>query len=320
MNKTIATSSFPDYPATFAVNLIWLACLILAVNCAVFAKAEISTSDDEKTLIVNDAPEMEVIAFAKSVVVKKHAKGVFSFGGDVTIEGRVDGDVATIGGNIIQKDAAYVGGDIIVLGGAYKPESESPLREPGKETVIFGVLEDELRDLAQNPSHILSPSFSWSFLAQRIVVALLWFVVSIVMTTVAPGAVSRAVARIRLSSLKVCAIGAGAFLLVAIFLVGGALSLPNFLGVTLGAMGILLLLLGFVFGRVALQVSVGKLIQKHLFPENNHSETLATLAGVMFWTLLLSLPYLWIVALFTVFAFGIGLILTARPTTGWQKA
>ena len=285
---------------------------ILAFCLVTFAHPEISVSEDDTTVIVQNAPEQEVYVFGKAVIVKKQAKGVLAIGGDVTIEGRVEGDVATIGGNVIQEEGAYIGGDVIVFGGSYKPKSQTPLREPGKETVMFGVLEDEIKDMAQNPSQIFSPSWSWSFVAQRIVVALLWFVISLAMTTVAPGAVSRAVARIQLSSLKVCGIGAGAFMLASVLIVTGAITLPTFLSATVGAMGLLLLLLGYVFGRVALQVSAGKMLQKHLFPENNRSESLATLAGVLVWTLLLSLPYIWIFALFSVFAFGIGLILTAR--------
>ena len=134
-----------------------------------YANPEITTSDDQTTVIVNDAPEQEVYVIGKSVVVKKAAKGVLAVGGDVTVEGRVDGDVATIGGNVIQKEGSYIGGDIIVFGGAYKPESQNPLREPGKETVMFGVFEEELRNFGQNPSQIFSPSFSLGFLAQRLV-------------------------------------------------------------------------------------------------------------------------------------------------------
>jgi hypothetical protein len=259
-----------------------------------------------------------VIVFGKSVIVNKQAKGVLAVGGDVTIEGRVEGDVATIGGNVIQKENAYIGGDIMVIGGAYRPESDNPYREPGKETVIFGVFEEELRAFGQNPLQIFSPSFSLGFLAQRLVVVLFWFVISLLMTTIAPGAVSRAVVRVQVSTLKVCAIGAFVFMLLTAIIVGGALALPNYLSGTLGTMGMLLLLLGFVFGRVVLQVSLGKLIQKHFLSENNRSETLAILIGVCIWTLVLSLPYVWLLALFAVFTVGIGLVLTGRSQVKWQ--
>jgi hypothetical protein len=301
-------------------NAIWLVCLVFALSLSVHARPEISLSDDEKTLIVEEAPEMEVIAIAKSVEVRKSAKGVFSFGGDVIVSGRVEGDVATIGGSVIQKEGGYIGGDVIVFGGSYKHESETALRQSGKETVVFGVWEDELRDLAQNPSQILSPTISWTFLAQRLLLALLWFAVSMVLTTIAPGAVGRAVARIQLSTLKVSSLGSVAFIGAMIAIVGSLSVLPDFLSATLGLMGLLVLLLGYVFGRVALQVTVGKIIQKQFLSEINRSETLGTLLGVLFWTLLLSIPYIWIIALFSVFAVGIGLILTARSPNVWQKA
>ncbi len=325
--KSVVIATF-EVPA-FYVSLLWsvsrtrlfiLLGIVQIFSVGVFAAPEISTSEDQKTVIVNDAPEQEIIVIGKSVIVNKRAKGVLAIGGDIIVEGRVEGDVATIGGNVIQKENAYIGGDIIVFGGAYKPESESPLREAGKETVMFGVFEEELRNFGQNPAQILSPDFSVSFLAQRLVIALFWFVISMIMTTIAPGAVSRAVTRIHLYSLRVGALGAAVFLIITGCIVGGTLVLPNYLSATLALMGMLLLLLGYVFGRVALQVSLGKLVQKHFLSDNNRSETLAILIGVLLWTLLLSLPYVWIIALFAIFAVGIGLVLTGRTTAKWQNA
>jgi hypothetical protein len=295
--------------------------LFLQLSCIfVLASPEITTSEDNTTLIVNNAPEQEVIAFGKTVIVKTRAKSALAIGGDVVVEGYVDSDVGAIGGNVIQKEKGYIGGDIIVFGGAYKPEAENPLREPGRETVMVGVFEEELRSFGQNPSQLFSPSFSFSFIAQRVVVALLWFVISLVFATVAPGAVSRAVSRISLTPLKVCGIGSGVFLLVSAILIGGAVTLPSYLAATVLIIGTLLFILSYVFGRVSLQVSVGKLVQKHVMPENNRSETLATLIGVLVWTLLLSLPYVWLIALFTVFMFGIGLIITGRTPATWKEA
>jgi hypothetical protein len=298
--------------------------VVIAVALNVFSVAamaihpEISISEDQSTLIVNDAPEQEVISFGKNVMVEKRAKGVLAIGGDVIINGRIEGDVATIGGNVIQRENGYIGGSVIVFGGAYKPECENPLREPGTETMIFGVFEEELRSFGQDPSQLFSPSLTVSFIAQRLIVALCWFLITLLFATIAPGAVGRAVARIQLSWLKICAIGAAVFLLTAGVIIGGALVLPDYLGATLAIMGTLLLLLAYVFGRVSLQVSLGKLVQKHIFPGSNTSETLAILIGVLGWTLLLSLPYIWLIALFVVFTMGVGLILTGRVSNRWQ--
>lgn len=285
----------------------------------VFPHPEITTSDDNTTVIVNDAPEQDVIVLGKSVVVKKRAKGVLAVGGDIVIEGRVDGDVATVGGNVIQREEGYIGGDVIVFGGAYKPDSQSPLREQGKETVMFGVFEDELRSLGQDPTQILSPSLSVGFLAQRLVIALFWFIITIAFTTLAPGAVGRAVARVNLSWFKVLGIGSAVFLGTGVAVISATLVLPDYLAATLAMMGMLILLLGFVFGRVVLQVSAGKLIQKHLLSGADRSETLATLIGVIVWTLVLSLPYVWVLAVFAIFAFGIGLIATGKTGPKWQN-
>ncbi len=285
----------------------------------VFAHPEITTSEDNTTVIVNDAPEQDVIVLGKSVVIKKRAKGVLAVGGDIVIEGRVDGDVATVGGNIIQKEEGYIGGDVIVFGGAYKPDSQSPLREPGKETVMFGVFEDELRSLGQDPTQILSPSFSVGFLAQRLVIALFWFIITVAFTTLAPGAVGRAVARVNLSWLKVLGIGSAIFLGTGVAVISATLVLPDYLAATLAMMGMLVLLLGFVFGRVVVQVSAGKLIQKYLLSNANRSETLATLIGVFAWTLILSLPYIWVLGVFAIFAFGIGLIATGKTGPKWRN-
>jgi hypothetical protein len=305
----------PDILRTFFLFVLFLPVLCLTV----LANPEITTSEDQTTVIVNDAPEQDVISFGKSVIVIKRAKGVLAVGGDITVEGRVEGDVATIGGNIVQKENAYIGGEIIAIGGSYKPESTSPLRESGKQTIVLGVFEEELRGVGQDPTSVFAPSFSLGFLAQRLFIALVWFVISLVFTTLAPGAVSRAVARVQISSLKIFAIGAVSFVLIATAVVGGSITLPNYLSATIAFLGAVVVLLGFVFGRVVLQVSAGKLIQKHFLAGNDRSETLALLIGVLAWTLLLSLPYVWLIALFVIFAAGVGLVLTGKTSPKWQN-
>lgn len=304
----------------FNFRAIGLLLLLIAAAPAAYASPEISTSDDDKTVIVHDAPEQEIYVFGRSVEIKKKAKGVLAVGGDVTVEGDVEGDVAAIGGNIYLKEGGRIGGDVMVFGGEYRPSGPTALREPGKQTLVVGVFEDQIRDLVQHPSQLLVPSLTWSFFAQRVLLSLFWFVISLIFTTVAPGAVGRAVARVSLTALKVTALGSVAFVLTMITIVGSVSVLPDYLSVTFGLMGMALLLFGYVFGRVTLQLSFGKLLQRKLFSELNRSETIATLIGVLVWTTLLSLPYVWVIALFAVFAVGIGLILTARPPAAWQKA
>ena len=284
-----------------------------------YAQTNISTSEDGKTLIVEDAKDNEIYSFGKNVIIKKEAKGVLAFGGDIIVEGKVTGDVAAIGGNIIQEENAFIGGDVIIFGGTYRAKSESPLRNEGKETVMVAMFEDELRDFSQNPAQLFSPSLSWSFLAQRLLSVLFWFIISMALTTLAPGAVSRAIARFQLSTLKIIAMGAVSFLVTMIGVIGSFNFLPNYLSAIIGMMAFVLLMLGYVFGRVALQVSIGKQLQKRFLPEKNQSETVAILIGVLVWTIFLSIPYLWTIALLALFSASLGLVLTARSQSSWQK-
>lgn len=293
--------------------------ILIAVS-TLYAQESISLSPDGKTLTVEDAKENEIFAFGKTVIIKKRAKGVLVFGGDVIVEGNIEGDVAAIGGNIIQEENGFIGGDVIVLGGTYRAKSLSPLRNEEKETVMVAMFEDELRNFSQNPTQLFSPTFTWTFLAQRILSVLFWFVITLVFTTLAPGAVSRAIARFQLSTLKVIAIGFAGFVLTTIAVIASLSFLPNYLSAIISLMGFVLLMLGYVFGRVALQVSIGKQLQKRFLSEKKQSETVAILIGVIVWTMFLSIPYLWIFALLTLLSASLGLVLTARSTNSWQKS
>jgi hypothetical protein len=284
--------------------------VIILFSLSCFA-AEALNADDQ-VLEINDAAAMQVIAVAKTVVIKKAAKDVFVFGGDVIVEGNVSGDVGVIGGTITQKEGAFIGGDVIVIGGAYKPDGLEPLRNADRETIVFGILEDELKELGQNPTSLLSPSFTPAFFAQRILSMLFWFVVSLGVATIAPGAVSRAIARTKLSGAKVAGLGLAGLIGSLILVVSAFSVLPDYLSVIVWLMVFALLMLAYVFGRVTLQLSIGKYIQKHFLSGYKQNETMAILIGVIVWTTLLSVPYVWTLALLSLFAAGVGLVITAR--------
>lgn len=319
MTDTITEKNiFANLKFPLAQMLSVIVFILLAVF-ALYAQTSITEQPEENTIIIGNAKDNNVFAFGKNVVVKQNAKGVLAFGGNVIVEGRVEGDVATFGGSIIQKDTAFIGGDVITLGGTYRPESANPLRAEGKETIMIAGYEEELRNITQNPSQIFSPSFTWSFLAQRVILLLVWFVISLVLTTITPGAISRAVVRYQLSKLKVFALGSIGFILVITTVMASLSFLPSFvLGIVI-LLALVFLLFSFVFGRVALQVSLGKQIQKRFLPDDKQSETLALLIGAFVWTVILSIPYIWIFALLTIIAASVGLVLTARSNNSWQK-
>ena len=114
------------------------------------------------------------------------------------------------------------------------------------------------------------------------------------------------------------AIGVGAFFATTICIVGSLSVLPNYLNAIFGLMVFILLALAYFFGHVALNISLGKTLQRYLLKESHHSETLSILLGVVGWTVLLSVPYVWTIALFVLFSASIGLVLTGRPTRTWQ--
>lgn len=285
----------------------------------VFAIHAQTTLTNENVLIIDEVKDTEVFAFGKTVIVKKEVKGVLVFGGDIIVEGNIEGEAATIGGSIYQKENAFIGGDVIVFGGKYQHERKDPLRSPGKETVMYAGYEEELRNLTQNPAQIFAPSFSWAYLAQRLLSSLFWFIIALFLTTIAPGAISRAVARFQISTLKIVGIGLLAFITITLGVITGFSFLPAYLSGIIGLMASLLLILAYVYGRVTLQVSFGKWLQKKLLSESNKSESVALLIGTLTWTLLTSIPYIGTLAVLLLFAVSVGLVITSRSTNSWQK-
>ena len=318
--KVIYTAAFKNpsgFQLPFRQIFAGFFCAFL-FTMSLYAQSNISLVD-ENTLVVEDAKDMEIYSFGKKVIVKGEAKGVLAFGGDVIVEGRVEGDVATIGGSIYQKEGASIGGDVITFGGAYKHDSAEPMRNAEKETIVFAGYEDELREMMQNPSQIFAPQWSWTFFAQRLLSALFWFIVSLGLTTIAPGAVGRAVARFQLSTAKTIGLGLLAGVVSTVGVIVGLKFLPGYVGTITGLMVFLMLMLAYVFGRVSLQMSAGKWLQKLIIPEKRHSESVALLFGVLFFTILLSLPYVWTLTVFVLWTASLGLVLTARATNNWQK-
>ncbi len=294
--------------------------LLLTFFGVIFIHAQSNQPTENNIIIIEEVSDAEVFAFGKTVVIKKSAKGVLVFGGDIIVEGKIEGDVATIGGSIIQKENAFIGGDVMIFGGKYQHERSEPLRNAGKETIMYAGYEEELRSMTQNPSQLFSPTFTWSFLGWRLLSVLFWFIVSLIIVTIAPGAISRAVSRFQLSTLKIIAFGFTCFVLTTLGVITGFSFLPTNLSGIVVVMTTILLFLAYIYGRVTLQVSIGKWLQKHLLPEKYHSESLSIFIGSLVMTMLLSLPYLWIFAVILLFAASLGLVLTARSSNGWKSA
>jgi len=295
--------------------LVWL----LVLMSAVYAQTSATPTTEEKVVLVNGVTDSTVFGIGSSVRVTGTVKqGAMSFGGDVIVEGVVEGDVATIGGNVIQRAGSRIGGDVIVLGGTYHADA-SAQRNPAAETIMYAGYQQELRDMMRDPTGLLSPRWSPTFLGTRLLVVLFWFIVSLALTAVMPGTISRGVARLQLTSLRVGTIG---FIGVVVLFTSVGLTLwvmPEPIRVLVGLLALLLLLVASVFGRVILYAATGRWLQRKYVTAGKNSEAVALLLGTSFWVLLTSLPYVWPFLALGILIISFGLALTGRYRVGWKS-
>lgn len=306
--------------AAWKASAAFFAVLLVAMVAHAQAGAGVS-ENDKAPLVIENVESGDVFGMGRSVVVRGVVKhGAMAFGGDVIVEGTVEGDVAAIGGSVIQHEGSHIGGDVIVIGGAYHHGKSAPDRNPESTTVMYAGYEQELREWMRNPASFLAPHWSVVYVGQRVLAVLFWFIISLALTAVTPGAVSRAVARLQLTSLRVAAIGFLSSVAIA-FGVPACLSmLPTAVGAVVGILAVLLLIVAYLFGRVVIHAATGRWLQRRFLPEGKHSETLALLLGAGFWALTLSLPYVWSIIVAGLVVTSLGLALTARSHAGWRRA
>lgn len=270
-------------------------------------------SNAENVIVVNGTTDSTVFGLGKSVRVTGTVKqGAMSLGGDVIVEGVVEGDVATIGGSVIQLPGSSIGGDVIVVGGTYRADDTTAKRNPGSMTMMYAGYQDELRDMMRNPTGLFSPHWSPTYLGTRLLVVLFWFIIALAFTAAMPGTISRGVARLQLTSVRVAAIGliGAVVLFVSVFLC--LWIMPEPVQVLVGLLALLLWLVASLFGRVILYAATGKWLQRKYVPFGKNSEAVALLLGTSFWVLLTSLPYVWPFMAAFILIISFGLALTAR--------
>src|SRR6266851_4997538 len=184
----------------FAALLLWL--------MVVQAQPATETHPgDPQARVIDGVVNSTVFGLGQSIRITGSVKeGAIAFGGDVIVEGSVDGDVAAIGGSVIQREGSRIGGDVIVLGGIYHHGKAAPGRDPKSVTIMYAGYEDELRQVMRDPFSVLRPQLTAAFFGTRLLAVLVWFIISLALTAVMPNTVSRAVARLQLSSLRVAII------------------------------------------------------------------------------------------------------------------
>lgn len=300
-------------------RLIALVVWLLVLMTAVYAQGSGTAKTEENMVVVNGVTDSTVFGIGNSVKITGIVKqGAMSLGGDVIVEGEVEGDVATIGGDVIQLPGSRIGGDIIVLGGTYRAEGTQAPRNSDAVTIMYAGYQEELRDLMRNPTGLFSPRWSPTYFGTRFLVVLFWFIVSLALTAVMPGTISRGVARLQLTSLRVAVIGLIGLVVVFFGVMLSLWIMPEPIRVLIGLLALLLLLVASVFGRVILYAATGRWLQRKYVSFGKNSEAVALLLGTGFWVLLTSLPYVWPFMAAFILIISFGLALTARYRVGWK--
>jgi hypothetical protein len=315
-NSQAALAIFQLSPRNLDLNR--LLGLLLWVLVLVGAASAQNSSNQEMVITGNN--EGTIYGLGNSVRITGTAKEAIALGGDVIVEGTVEGDVATIGGSVIQKSGAHIGGDVMVFGGTYRTEDAHADRKPEAITIMYAGYQQELGDMMRNPTGLFSPRWTPSYLGIRLLVVLFWFVVSLAFTAVMPGTISRGVARLQLTSLRVAAIGLIGMVVVFVGVLLCLRLLPEPISVVIGLLALSLWFVAGLFGRVILYAATGRWLQRKYFPIAKHSEAIALLLGTSFWVLLTSLPYVWPFMAAFILIISFGLALTARYRVGWNAS
>ena len=306
------TASFEFY--RFTALLVWLLVLVGVVH----AQTE-KTTDHE--VVISGVVDNIVIGTGDTIRITGTVRqGAIAFGSDVIVEGTVEGDVAAIGGSVIQRAGARISGDVIVIGGTYQHDDNQPQRNSAAMTMMVAGYQQELRSLMNAPSQVLRPSWSAGYLGSRLLSILFWFIVSLALTAALPGAISRGVTRIQLTSLRMALIGFVGSIVISVGLLACLWALPQTVSVFVLIMGLLLMFLTLLLGRVVLAAATGRWLQRKYIPIGKHSESVALLLGTTFWVLLTSLPYVWPLVVLMMLVIGFGLAFTARYRIGWQRS
>jgi hypothetical protein len=299
-------AAFTKFAERFFTKSV-LTLLVLLLTAVIVNGQETARGEE---LIIEGRQAGDVFGVGRNVRVRGDVRGVIAFGGDVLVEGRVEGDAAAVGGSVIQLGGSHVGGDVIVFGGEYRNEGGE--RGAGGKTLMYAGYEQELRELARNPASLLTPEFSLAFVGWRLLAVLFWFIVSIALTAVSPGAVGRAAARLQLTLPRVALIGLVGALVLGPGVTSALHFLPPALQALVGVMALLLVLLSYLFGRVVIHAATGRWLQRVLLPEDRRSESVALLLGAAFWAFVLALPYVWPFVVVALVVLSLGLALTAR--------
>src|ERR1044072_4130048 len=123
------------FPQVFkaSIAVVFVGCMIAAVQ----AQTAYQPAPGDNPYIVDGVSEDIVFALGHSLRINgtvKAPNGAIALGGDVVVQGIVEGDVAAFGGSVIQLEGSRINGDVMVVGGTYPHADKEPLRGPAGQT------------------------------------------------------------------------------------------------------------------------------------------------------------------------------------------
>ena len=222
----------------FAKRIAALAFLFLSLIAIQAQPAPAEHPGDPNARVIEGVNNTTVFGMGQSIRITGEVKeGAIAFGGDVIVEGTVDGDVAAIGGSVVQREGSRIGGDVIVMGGIYHHGKAAPGRDPKSVTIMYAGYEDQLRQVMREPFSLLRPQLTPVFFGIRLLAILFWFIIALALTAAMPNTVSRAVARLQLTSLRVALIGLVGSIVITVGVFLALLVLPPLVGVVISHSG-----------------------------------------------------------------------------------
>jgi hypothetical protein len=302
----------------------WLITVVIPAILIIvtFANGQTATGPppDPNARVIEGVSNGTVFGMGQSIRITGTVKeGAIAFGGDVIVEGTVEGDVASIGGSVVQRRGSRIGGDVIVIGGVYHHDQSEQGRDPKSVTIMYAGYEEQLKRLMREPFSLLQPQFSAVFFGLRLLAILFWFVIALALTAAMPNTVSRAVARLQLTSLRVAIIGLVGSIAITVGVFLCLLILPSVIGAIVALLAFLLVIVATIFGRSVISAATGRWLQRRFFPKLK-SESVTLLLGVAFWVVMASVPYVWPIVVAGLLVTSLGLALTARYRLSWKKS
>ena len=235
----------------------------------------------------------DLTSFGGSVTISGKVDGnVVTFGGDVVITGKVNGNVTLYGGNLYLRGDANVVGDIHVCGGQSVEDANSELHGN-----VFACTKS-IGELFLSDG---GASFHFWF-------ALAWIILGMLLSTLLPEHVMFVRSTVQNKAKRSLALGFLTILLAPAIL---AVLIALIISIPLAIMVAVVLLAAWALGTVAIGTLIGDRLLRSIAPQHNTRLT-QVIVGIALLTLVGSLPVIGFITSIGTGLLGIGAVLLSR--------